>query len=153
MNIDFDEVNRKALPYINEILHELLPDGEFRGKQCVALNPTRVDKHKGSFTFDIEKGIWKDFSSGEGGGDIISLWAYVKRLSQKEAAMEITKRFNMDPQKASSNSSKPTNTYKPIIPVPENAPKPTFKRYYTDEDIKGIKEKLRVLKNLKKSAM
>jgi hypothetical protein len=73
-------------PRLEEIIFSLLPEGEVHGNSYVALNPTRADKNLGSFRIDLLTGKWIDFATYDCGGDIISLYAYVKGLSQYQAA-------------------------------------------------------------------
>ena len=54
----------------------------------MALNPTRADSTLGSF-INLNTGRWKDFATGDAGGDLISLNAYVHRLTQCEAALQL----------------------------------------------------------------
>ena len=84
--VDFDGVNRAALTYLSAILQRVLPGGRRMGCEYVALNPRRVDRHLGSFRANLNTGRWADFATGDKGGDVISLVAYVKSFSQYEAA-------------------------------------------------------------------
>jgi len=74
--IDFDEINRAALSSGRSLLESLLPGGRFRSLEYVVRNPRRADQHPGSFTINYKTGIWKDFATGDGGGDLISLVAF-----------------------------------------------------------------------------
>jgi hypothetical protein len=55
----------------------------------VALNPTRSDTKSGSFKINLKTGKWGDFATGDRGGDLISLWAYIKDIGQYEAMKQI----------------------------------------------------------------
>lgn len=57
-----------------------------RGQEYIARNPTRADRRLGSFKVNIRTGRWYDFATGDAGGDIISLIAYVQRIGQADAA-------------------------------------------------------------------
>lgn len=87
--VDFAAINRAALPYLPDLAAKWLPDGKRRGSEWVALNPTRPDKHVGSFAVNLRTGRWADFATGAAGGDLISLAAYISGLSQTEAARHI----------------------------------------------------------------
>jgi hypothetical protein len=63
-----------------------LPGGTLENREYVALNPTRCDERLGSFRINTLTGKWADFATGDKGGDIISLWAYVEGISQTDAA-------------------------------------------------------------------
>jgi hypothetical protein len=47
--IDFDAINRAALAALPAVLHRLVPGGKTVAREYVALNPTRADRHAGSF--------------------------------------------------------------------------------------------------------
>lgn len=87
--IDFERVNRAARAHLPELLRRWLPDGRVRGHEYVALNPTRHDRRVGSFSVNLESGRWADFSSGDRGGDPISLAAYLAGIRQVEAAKRL----------------------------------------------------------------
>lgn len=87
--IDIKAVNVTALHSLPRILQSLLPDGHNRGGEWVARNPTRNDRKAGSFSINMRTGMWADFATGDRGGDVVSLYAYLKRLSQYEAAKEL----------------------------------------------------------------
>jgi hypothetical protein len=84
--VDFDGINHAALSLLPTIIQRLLPNGRREGREFVALNPRRVDRHLGSFRANLNTGRWADFATGDKGGDVISLVAYVKNISQYEAA-------------------------------------------------------------------
>ena len=90
--IDFDAINQAALPALPILLARWLPNGKRIGKEYVALNPKRADRHLGSFKIVFSgrrAGMWADFATGDKGGDVISLAAYLFGLSQSEAARKI----------------------------------------------------------------
>jgi putative DNA primase/helicase len=71
------------------ILRQLLPTGKKEGNEYIALNPKRNDTHLGSFRINTTTGKWADFATGDKGGDIISLYAYIKSVNQLTAAKEL----------------------------------------------------------------
>ncbi len=85
-NLDFKALNRLALQKMPAVLGRFLPGGITRGQEYIARNPTRADRALGSFKVNIHTGRWADFATGDGGGDIISLVAYVGNTGQMEAA-------------------------------------------------------------------
>ena len=90
--VDFEAVNRAALPILPIILARWLPNGKRVGREYLALNPTRADQHLGSFKIVFRGrriGMWADFATGDKGRDLISLAAYLFGLSQTEAARRI----------------------------------------------------------------
>jgi hypothetical protein len=86
---DFARVNAAALPALPALLERWLPDGRRHGPEYVALNPTRADRHLGSFRVNLRSGRWADFATGDRGGDPVSLAAYLFGLSQAEAARRL----------------------------------------------------------------
>lgn len=67
-----------------------------QGDEYVALNPTRNDGRPGSFKINTKKGVWADFVPGGGcGSDPISLYAFLKGLSQIEAARELARELGV----------------------------------------------------------
>lgn len=85
-NLDFDAINRAALPALSAILARILPSGKVVHKEWVALNPRRNDRTFGSFKVNRYNGKWGDFATGDKGGDVVSLVAYIENVSQVEAA-------------------------------------------------------------------
>ena len=84
--IDFTGINRAALANVDRVLARWLPGGRMEGAEYVVRNPTRPDRKAGSFKINTGTGRWGDFAAGEGGGDLISLAAYLAGVSQAEAA-------------------------------------------------------------------
>lgn len=87
--LDFRAINSAALGVLPSLLHRWLPDGRTQGGEYVARNPRRNDRHPGSFRINLQTGRWADFATGDKGGDVISLAAYLADLSQGEAARRL----------------------------------------------------------------
>jgi hypothetical protein len=51
----------------------------------------RADRHLGSFKINLRTGRWADFATGDAGGDLISLRAYLDGIRQGEAARRIAR--------------------------------------------------------------
>jgi hypothetical protein len=91
--IEFDHVNRAAIAALPAILARWLPRGRIVGREYVALNPTRSDERMGSFKVALSgprAGAWADFATGDKGGDVISLAAYLTHSTQVEAARQLS---------------------------------------------------------------
>jgi len=88
--IDIKVVNQAALSRLPQLLGGWLPDGKIRNGEWIACNPTRNDRNPGSFTINIRTGKWADFATGDRGGDVVSLYAYLEGLSQYEAAKQLS---------------------------------------------------------------
>ena len=87
--IDFARLRADLQPHIKWAVRQLLPEGRLEGREWVALNPTRADRHRGSFRINIQTGLWADFATDDKGGDLISLAAYLEGTSQIEAARRL----------------------------------------------------------------
>ena len=95
--IDFAAVNAAALGAAPTLLRRWLPDGHQRGDEWIAKNPKRADRHAGSFRVNMRSGKWSDFAmTGVGGGDLISLAAYLTDRSQIDAARALAKALGIN---------------------------------------------------------
>jgi hypothetical protein len=91
--LDFKQIAREALDHCPDLVMDLLPGGKLCGAEYVAKNPRRVDRRAGSFSINTMTGRWCDFATGERGGDLISLVAYLHGLPQGEAARVLARRM------------------------------------------------------------
>jgi len=82
----FEEVNLAARGRIETLCRDWLERPRRSGPNLFALNPTRADRNVGSFCINVQSGVWADFATGDRGGDVISLYAYCKGVSQIDAA-------------------------------------------------------------------
>lgn len=97
--IDFAAIAREAIPALPAMLARLLPDGRVIGREFVALNPRRSDRRPGSFKVRVagaRAGAWSDFATGDKGGDIISLVAYVENVRQDQAALLVARMLGIN---------------------------------------------------------
>jgi len=95
--IGFARVAGAALAYGDVLVLRWLPNGRRDGAEWLALNPTRPDNTAGSFKVNIATGRWSDFATGDAGGDLVSLAAYLFRLRQSEAAVSVAQALGIDP--------------------------------------------------------
>ena len=93
--VDFDTVNSAALRILPALCTRWLPGGKLVGREYVARNPKRRDNKLGSFSINVKTGRWSDFSSGEKGGDPVSLAAFLFDLSQGDAAERLAEMLNL----------------------------------------------------------
>jgi DNA primase len=91
----FEEVNAAAQGRIEALVRGWVANARMSGDNLLALNPTRADKKVGSFCINVRSGIWADFATNDKGGDIISYYAYIKGLSQIDAAKELADRLGV----------------------------------------------------------
>jgi putative DNA primase/helicase len=135
--VNFQQINN-ALSL--DLVREWLPDGEKQGNEWVSVNPTRADQSPGSFKVNLNTGLWKDFATGDAGGDLVSLWAYLHGLKQEQAAIELVDRYRLGINTTTTSQPSPRNTAsKPatqkrkdtkgrlVMPVPADAPAPPLK--------------------------
>ncbi|MDQ2104435.1 hypothetical protein [Azospirillum isscasi] len=85
----FARANQAALGCLPTILERWLPNGKRIGREYVARNPRRNDRHAGSFKVNLHTGRWADFATGDKGGDPVSLAAYLFGMSQADAARRL----------------------------------------------------------------
>lgn len=77
------------------LVPEWLPEGRRQAAEWVSRNPTRADRHAGSFSVSLIDGCWHDFATGDGGGDLVSLGAYLWNVRQTDAARVIADRLGL----------------------------------------------------------
>lgn len=99
--IDFRGTNTLALASLPQLVRCWLPGGVIRGREYIVRNPRRDDRHLGSFKINLSTGRWADFATGDRGGDPVSLLAYLRSISQGEAARSLAadlqlKRWHVD---------------------------------------------------------
>ena len=93
--IDFKYISHTALSHSAILLKRWLPDGTQHGQEWVARNPTRNDRRPGSFKVNLRTGRWADFATGDAGGDLISLRAFLDGCSQNQAAGRIAEEIDL----------------------------------------------------------
>ncbi len=89
VHVDIQRIAGDALRHAHRLVPAWLPSGTRKGREWIALNPTRADNTPGSFKINLDTGRWSDFATEDGGGDLVSLRAYLDRCSQVEAAMRV----------------------------------------------------------------
>lgn len=121
--VDFKQIASAALGQLSSLVSGWLPDGKKAGHEWKARNPTRSDTKPGSFSINLNTGVWSDFATGESGGDAISLYAYLHGLSPLESAKEVAAQLNMSVADAPAKkaASKPRTEWLPVLPVPADA--------------------------------
>lgn len=95
--IDFGRVAAATLVHSETLCRRWLPDGRRDGHEWVARNPRRVDHKPGSFKINLATGRWGDFAAGIGGGDLVSLAAYLHDLNNREAALRLSEMLGVNP--------------------------------------------------------
>ncbi|MCC6829152.1 MAG: hypothetical protein IT550_13090 [Novosphingobium sp.] len=95
--VDFGAINRAALRNADAVVRGLLPEGRKERHEWVARNPLRPDKRLGSFKINLSTGRWADFATGDAGGDLVSLAAFVAGIPQREAAIRLAESMGVSP--------------------------------------------------------
>lgn len=124
--IDFRQVADAALAVLERLCAEWLPQGHRDGHEYKALNPTRADAKLGSFSINLNSGAWADFATGDKGGDAIALYAYLRNVSQLDAAKALAAQLGIastTPTTAPAAAAKPGKPadWLPIVPAPAGA--------------------------------
>ncbi len=88
-HVDIQHIANAALLDADRLLAYWLPDGTRKGKEFWPTNPVRGDRKPGSFSINLHTGTWHDFASGDKGGDLVSLLAYLRGCRQSDAARSI----------------------------------------------------------------
>ncbi len=110
--IDIKDTASRALPSAEAICRHWLPEGKRQGPEWIARNPTRTDHKAGSFSVNLGSGRWSDFATGDKGGDLVSLVAYLDGTNQGEAARTLADWLGVAPIQAAAPAPKPSK--KPI---------------------------------------
>lgn len=104
MSIDFAEIRQKLIDNILPLCRELVPGGKVSGDYWIGRNPTRADKHAGSFWVRIKQpaiGAWRDEAGirGVDDGDVVKLVQYCRHLPDlKETRRECLKLLGLTSQ-------------------------------------------------------
>lgn len=94
--IAFDRIASAACSSAEAIVTRWLPDGRREGREWVARNPKRADSRPGSFKVNLNTGRWGDFATGDKGGDLISLAAFLFDRKQDEAAKGVAEMLGVN---------------------------------------------------------
>ena len=137
---NYGEIKTAALASVESVLDRWVPGGKRRGDEYLPTNPTRSDAKPGSFSINLITGAWGDFATGDKGGDLVALVAYLDAVKQSEAAERIAAFLGLslektDPPKHATrarNEAADTNTpaqeknapWRALLPVPLDAPQP-----------------------------
>ena len=90
---DFKHIKRQYSENSLAILKQLVGAGKIEGGDYVVLNPRRSDKKAGSFRIDISSGKFHDFATGDRGGSILDLAAFVWNCDLLTAARKFQQFF------------------------------------------------------------
>jgi 5S rRNA maturation endonuclease (ribonuclease M5) len=130
--MDFEAVRKMTENDIIGWCDKLGLDGKLNGREYVMYNPTRDDTKLGSFSINIDTGVWADFASGDTGGDMIDLWAYIRGCSKLEAAQAISGETPSTEKKKRNKKE----IFTPILPEKHCSPPKTVRKMAVIESYK-----------------
>ena len=86
--MDFNELSQNLLKNSESLVKGWFPNGKKQGSEwCVGSLKGESGK---SLKINLEKGLWKDFATDEGGNDLISLYAAMNKIKQRETYEELS---------------------------------------------------------------
>lgn len=95
LHSEIQRIADAALQQADTLLADWLPDGTRKGVEYWPTNPVRGDRRPGSFSINTSTGTWHDFASGDKGGDLVSLLAYLRGCRQIDAARMIAQQLGL----------------------------------------------------------
>lgn len=125
--LDFRQIAEAALSAADRLVPRWLPAGRRNGYEWQAPNPTRDDRHVGSFSVNLTTGAWADFAISDAkGGDLVSLYAYLFTVGdQGKAARELADELGIRLDDTGAAPEKKSRTqWVPVVPVPAGSPPP-----------------------------
>jgi putative DNA primase/helicase len=131
-SVDFARIGAECLRLADQLVREWLPAGTCRGAEW-RVGGLHGEKGE-SMGVNLRTGKWSDFATNQAGGDLISLYAAIKNLSQVEAAKELEARFVINITKKAPDPATVEDWTQ--IPAPEGAaPKMAGRNWrYCDKD-------------------
>ena len=78
----------------------------------------------GSFKVHLITGHWADFATGDKGGDLVSLYAYLHRLKNGQAARELADQLGIADRAPSAKPCPTVEDWLSLVPIPAEAPPP-----------------------------
>jgi predicted P-loop ATPase len=141
--IDFLGLNDALLRSAEIYLARWLPGGRKDGREWVCASLSGGEGR--SCSVNMVTGRWSDFATGDSGGDLVSLFAAVEGISNGKAAVRLMDELGLrrvpmqapaplqPPAPASpappADEGKRKTLWRPVVPVPDFAPKPTFRHF------------------------
>lgn len=122
--MNFQKINQAAIQSLVSLCEEWLPNGHKEGGEYKV--GSLAGEAGRSLSINLKSGVWADFSSGDKGGDPISLFAAIRNISQGDSARELSARLGIE---ESEKKTKPDKKEWQPITVSDGAPAPTFAHY------------------------
>ena len=84
-----------SLVRFDDVMSRLNLAGKFQGHEYLPTNPKRDDSKPGSFSINHHTGTWSDFATGDKGGDLVALAAYLLDLRQLDSAIRLNREVGL----------------------------------------------------------
>ena len=94
MTVDFERINAAALAVLPTLAARWFPEGAREGREWVVGDLSGTPGR--SLKINLRSGVWRDFATGDGGSDPVSLAAAISGLSQVEAARRLADMLGVD---------------------------------------------------------
>lgn len=120
----FKAVADAAAARIVDVLDRWLPGGTRKGREYLARNPKRADESPGSFSINLRTGRWSDFATGDKGGDLIALVAYLEGCKPAEARDRLAAFLGVRSDEKRPQPRPAVSEWRAIVPIPADAPSP-----------------------------
>jgi putative DNA primase/helicase len=126
---DVKAIAAQALASIETVCTRWLPDGKKAAHEWeIGDRHGTPGKSLKVHLSGAKAGMWADFSTGDKGGDLVSLVAFVDDVSQGEAARRLAEFMGLptdaQPQRPAPMAAAAAPEWRPILPVPADAPPP-----------------------------
>lgn len=117
----------QALAHIETVCAHWLPDGKKAGHEWeIGDRHGTPGKSLKVHLSGAKAGMWADFSTGDKGGDLVSLVAYIDGISQGDAAHRLAEFLSLSieaqPSRPAPKAKPAAPEWRPILPVPADAP-------------------------------
>lgn len=122
MSIPFESIKQASLAHATRLLPEWFPYGKLSGREF-EVGSLQGERGK-SLKINIDTGLWKDFATGECGGDLIDLRAAITRETLAEAATSLAASLGVQVTNGNGNGHAAHNAWTPIIPPPTGTEPP-----------------------------
>lgn len=113
---DFKAVAAAALARADTLVPELLPGGKRQGHEWICADLTGGPGR--STSVNLTSGLWADFSSGQKGGDLISLVAAQRGLSQAPACEALAELLGLSDTSPKPLRRSSASVERPAEPIP-----------------------------------
>src|SRR5690606_5330281 len=118
--IDFAALAATLLDRADRLVPDWLPNGKKNGHEWTCGN--LAGEAGKSCSINLRTGVWKDFATDVAGGDLISLYAAIKGLTNVEAAERLIEELRLGPIAPAKPPEKKRSAWTPVVPVPAGAP-------------------------------